>query len=48
MAQFRLPANSKIKPGKAFKAAADAKSVRTFRIYRFDPESGENPRVDTY
>ena len=48
MAQFRLPANSKIRPGKLFKAPAGAKQVRAFRIYRFDPESGENPRVDTY
>ena len=22
--------------------------MRRFRIYRFDPDSGENPRVDTY
>jgi succinate dehydrogenase / fumarate reductase iron-sulfur subunit len=48
MAQFRLPANSKIKPGRQFKAAPGAKDVRAFRIYRFDPETGENPRVDTY
>ncbi|PZN32004.1 MAG: succinate dehydrogenase iron-sulfur subunit [Proteobacteria bacterium] len=48
MAQFRLPANSKIRPGKVFKAPAGAQDVRTFRIYRFDPESGENPRMDTY
>src|SRR3954454_8984804 len=48
MAQFRLPANSKIRPGKLFKAPAGAKQVRAFKIYRFDPESGENPRVDTY
>src|SRR5687767_11155896 len=48
MAQFRLPANSRIIGGKSFKAASGAKSVRSFRIYRFDPESGENPRVDTY
>ncbi|MGH8175700.1 MAG: succinate dehydrogenase iron-sulfur subunit [Steroidobacter sp.] len=48
MAQFRLPANSKIVAGKSFKAASGAKDVRSFRIYRFDPESGENPRVDTY
>ena len=48
MAQFRLPANSKIRPGKVFKAPAGAKQVRAFKIYRFDPESGENPRVDTY
>ena len=48
MAQFRLPANSRIRPGKVFKAPAGAKQVRAFKIYRFDPESGENPRVDTY
>src|SRR5918994_496309 len=48
MAQFRLPANSKIVAGKHFPAPAGAKSVRTFKIYRFDPESGQNPRVDTY
>ena len=22
--------------------------MRTFRIYRFDPDAGENPRVDTF
>jgi succinate dehydrogenase / fumarate reductase, iron-sulfur subunit len=49
MAQFRLPANSKINQrGKVFAAPAGAKNVRTFRIYRFDPNSGENPRLDRY
>src|SRR6195256_4216677 len=48
MAQFRLPANSRIRPGKSFKAASGARDVRSFKIYRFDPESGENPSVDTY
>ena len=48
MAQFRLPANSRIVAGKHFPAPAGAKDVRTFKIYRFDPESGQNPRVDTY
>jgi succinate dehydrogenase / fumarate reductase iron-sulfur subunit len=49
MAEFRLPANSRIsKEGRVHKAPADAKNVRTFRIYRFDPEAGANPRVDTY
>ena len=48
MAQFRLPANSKVRPGKLFKAPDGAQQVRAFKIYRFDPESGENPRVDTY
>jgi len=48
MAQFRLPENSRIGPGRSHAAPADAKEVRTFRIYRFDPDSGENPRVDSY
>jgi succinate dehydrogenase / fumarate reductase iron-sulfur subunit len=48
MAQFRLPENSRIGPGKSHAAPADAKEVRTFRIYRFDPDSGENPRIDSY
>ncbi|AMN47309.1 succinate dehydrogenase / fumarate reductase, iron-sulfur subunit [Steroidobacter denitrificans] len=48
MTQFRLPANSRITPGKTFKAPAGAKDIRNFKIYRFDPDSGANPRVDTY
>jgi succinate dehydrogenase / fumarate reductase iron-sulfur subunit len=49
MAEFSLPANSKIrKDGRIFKAPAGAKNVRAFKIYRFDPDSGENPRVDRY
>jgi succinate dehydrogenase / fumarate reductase iron-sulfur subunit len=48
MAQFRLPENSRIGPGRSHAPPADAKELRTFRIYRFDPDSGENPRVDSY
>jgi succinate dehydrogenase / fumarate reductase iron-sulfur subunit len=48
MAEFTLPANSKVGPGKAFPAPAGAKRVRDFKIYRWDPDSGENPRMDTY
>ncbi len=48
MPQFRLPENSRVQPGKTHPAPAGARDVRTFRIYRFDPDSGENPRVDTY
>ena len=48
MVEFNLPANSKIKGGNKHKAAAGAKNVRSFQIYRYDPDSGENPRVDTY
>jgi succinate dehydrogenase / fumarate reductase iron-sulfur subunit len=49
MAEFRLPANSRIsREGRVHKAPPGASNVRTFRIYRFDPEAGSNPRVDSY
>jgi succinate dehydrogenase / fumarate reductase iron-sulfur subunit len=48
MVQFRLPQNSRIRPGDYFKAAPGAKAVKVFRIYRYDPDAGENPRVDAF
>jgi succinate dehydrogenase / fumarate reductase iron-sulfur subunit len=48
MVEFNLPANSKIKQGKTYPAPASAKNVKRFRIYRYDPDSGANPRIDTY
>jgi succinate dehydrogenase / fumarate reductase iron-sulfur subunit len=48
MAEFQLPPNSRVKPGKTFKAPAGSKNVRRFLIYRYDPDSGQNPRLDTY
>ncbi|MEM9183346.1 MAG: succinate dehydrogenase iron-sulfur subunit [Pseudomonadota bacterium] len=47
MAKFTLPRNSKIKPGKTF-SAKGAKNVKRFKVYRWDPDAGENPRTDTY
>ena len=48
MAEFLLPPNSRVKNGKTFKAAESASNIRRFVIYRYDPDSGENPRMDTY
>ncbi|MGR8918737.1 MAG: succinate dehydrogenase iron-sulfur subunit [Gammaproteobacteria bacterium] len=48
MANFKLPANSRIGEGKTFDHANGADRAATFKIYRWDPDSGENPRVDTY
>jgi succinate dehydrogenase / fumarate reductase iron-sulfur subunit len=48
MAEFTLPKNSKVKKGKTFSAGNDASNTRTFRIYRWDPDRGENPRLDSY
>ncbi|MGH8111401.1 MAG: succinate dehydrogenase iron-sulfur subunit [Rhodanobacteraceae bacterium] len=48
MAEFTLPQMSKVKKGKRFPARPGAKKVRSFRVYRWDPDVGGNPRVDTY
>ncbi len=48
MAEFNLPANSRVTEGKTFKAPAGAKNVKTFKIYRYDPDAGQNPRLDSY
>ena len=48
MVQFTLPKNSKVKKGKTWKTAPGAKRVRPFAVYRWDPDTDENPRVDTY
>ena len=48
MAEFRLPKNSRIRKGKTNPAPAGAKRTGTFKVYRYDPDSGENPRYDTY
>jgi len=48
MVEFSLPANSKIKRGRTHNAASGAKNLRRFLIYRYDPDSGENPRLDSY
>ncbi|MBK1658317.1 succinate dehydrogenase iron-sulfur subunit [Paracraurococcus ruber] len=48
MATFTLPKNSTIQQGKVHRAEAGAKNTKLFRIYRYDPDSGENPRTDTF
>ncbi len=48
MAQFTLPANSKVRPGKTWPVPPGAENVRTFRVYRWNPDGGANPRLDAY
>jgi succinate dehydrogenase / fumarate reductase iron-sulfur subunit len=49
MVEFALPTNSKIrKDGETYKAPAGAKSVKAFKVYRWSPDDGKNPRWDTY
>ncbi len=47
MVEFTLPRNSVVKKGKHFKAEG-ATNIRLFQVYRWDPDSGENPRIDSY
>lgn len=48
MAKFTLPSNSKIKPGKTFTDNSEMVNKKIFRIYRWQPDSGDNPSMDTY
>lgn len=48
MAQFTLPANSVVKPGKSYKDSSNSSNMKKVMVYRYDPDSGDNPRTDTY
>ena len=48
MVQLTLPKNSTITDGKVWPKPAGATRLREYRIYRWDPDGGTNPHVDTY
>ena len=48
MAQFTLPADSAVREGRAWQAPDGAKRPKAFVVYRYDPDSDENPRRDRY
>ena len=48
MVQLTLPKNSQVTPGKTWPAPAGATATKEFRVYRWSPDDGANPRVDTY
>lgn len=48
MVQLTLPKNSRIGRGRHHPAPAGATSVKTFRVYRWDPEGSGNPAWDRY
>ena len=47
MVQLTLPKNSRVQKGRHHKSAGAGK-LKTFKVYRYDPEDGANPRWDTY
>jgi succinate dehydrogenase / fumarate reductase, iron-sulfur subunit len=48
MAKFTLPKNSTIQEGKKFPASDTATRKKSFKVYRYDPDTKDNPRWDTY
>src|SRR3978361_410359 len=48
MVQLNLPRDSQVKKGRHHPAPDGAKKVKTFRIYRWDPEARGNPGWDSY
>jgi succinate dehydrogenase / fumarate reductase iron-sulfur subunit len=48
MAELRLPKESRVGKGKHFAAPANTSNKKVFRIYRWNPDDGGNPRIDSY
>ena len=48
MVQFNLPQNSKIEVGKHYKDTTNSNNLKKVNVYRWDPSTGLNPRVDTF
>ena len=45
---FKVTPESRIETGRTWPAPAGATRVKAFEIYRYDPDSGANPRLDTF
>jgi succinate dehydrogenase / fumarate reductase, iron-sulfur subunit len=49
MAQFFLPKGSRVKKGIVHKEKnLDPQTMKIFKIYRYDPETQDNPRLDVF
>jgi succinate dehydrogenase / fumarate reductase iron-sulfur subunit len=48
MVELTLPKNSKVGKGRHYPAPGGATNVKTFKVYRWDPEGEGNPAWDTY
>jgi succinate dehydrogenase / fumarate reductase iron-sulfur subunit len=48
MVEFTLPKNSKITQGKTWPRAPKSTHLTEFRVYRWSPDDGANPSIDTY
>ncbi|MBT8473219.1 MAG: succinate dehydrogenase iron-sulfur subunit, partial [Marinicaulis sp.] len=49
MVELTLPANSKVSnTGKSYKLKNKTETTRVFKVYRYDPDTPDNPRIDKY
>ena len=48
MSKFNLPENSKILKGKYFQDSSGSKNLKKVNVYRWNPDDGKNPRIDTF
>jgi succinate dehydrogenase / fumarate reductase iron-sulfur subunit len=48
MVELLLPKNSQVQKGKTWPKPDGALRLREFKIYRYDPDTEESPRLDTY
>ena len=48
MVQFRLPRGSRVVTGKTWSAPGAPSRTTAFRIYRWNPDIGGNPQLDSY
>ena len=48
MVELALPKNSKITKGTVYPAPEGATRTKTFKVYRWSPDDGENPHIDEY
>jgi succinate dehydrogenase / fumarate reductase iron-sulfur subunit len=48
MVELLLPANAQVRKGRDWPRPEGAARVREYRVYRYDPDTQDNPRLDTY
>jgi succinate dehydrogenase / fumarate reductase, iron-sulfur subunit len=48
MVELLLPKNAQVRTGKTWPKPQGATRLREYRVYRYDPDTEDNPRVDTY
>ena len=48
MAKLSLPKNSVVGNGRKHQAEGSGPNVKSFKIYRWDPDNDDNPTIDTY